>query len=207
VNATQRVWFVRPSSTTPESIVVPLLGEAGALNVIGALAAAECVAGAPVARARIEEGLAALEVPGRLRPMSIARGITLLDDSYNANPSSFAASLASLDELAGSRRKVVVLGEMKELGALAEEAHAELGEWLASRGVSLAIGCGGPLVERSLTRAARQGVATIACASSSEAAEVATSRVLPGDVVLVKGSRSVGTERVVTALAEAEGRR
>jgi UDP-N-acetylmuramoyl-tripeptide--D-alanyl-D-alanine ligase len=90
---------------------------------------------------------------------------------------------------------------MKELGTHAEPEHLALGDVLAASGVTLAIGCGG-LISRSLERAAELGVTCVISASTEEAAREAAARVLPSDAVLVKGSRSVGAERVVAALIE-----
>ena len=117
-----------------------------------------------------------------------------------------ASALTSLEEIATltKRRSVAVLGEMKELGPLAREAHVELGLLLVRTGVALALGCGG-LVDEALDRAAAAGIRVIKAKSVDEAAAIAATQVLPGDVVLVKGSRSVMTERVVTALRAARG--
>jgi UDP-N-acetylmuramoyl-tripeptide--D-alanyl-D-alanine ligase len=110
------------------------------------------------------------------------------------------AALATLADLAvGGARKVAVLGEMKELGPLAEEEHAALGDAIAAAGVDLVIGTGG-LVTVALERAERQGVWTVRSSSVEEAARVAASLVRPGDVILVKASRSVKAEQVVEAL-------
>ena len=110
-------------------------------------------------------------------------------------------ALATLAELAGKdRRKVAVLGEMKELGALAEEEHTALGDAIADAGVALVIGCGG-LVDLALVRAAARGVATVAAATTALAAEEAKARITVGDVVLVKGSRGVGAEAVVAKIS------
>ncbi len=113
------------------------------------------------------------------------------------------AALATLAEIAGPRRRVVVLGEMKELGTHAEHEHDALGAVLAGAGVALAVGCGG-LIDRTLTSAAKIASLEVVCApSTDEATRETLGRVRPGDVVLVKGSRSVGAERVVAALREA----
>jgi UDP-N-acetylmuramoyl-tripeptide--D-alanyl-D-alanine ligase len=89
---------------------------------------------------------------------------------------------------------------MKELGPLAEDEHDALGDAIAAAGVAVAIGCGG-LASRTLARARERGVEVHPAASTADAAAVATQRILPGDAVLVKGSRSVGAEKVVSAIA------
>lgn len=140
---------------------------------------------------------------GRLRPRRLNGGVVVLDDSYNANPASARAALAALAEL-GAGRRVAVLGEMKELGAAAEVEHERLGEAVASAGVGLLVSCGG-LADLTARAAGRRGVDVVLAADAAAASVVAAERVRPGDVVLVKASRSVGAERVVERLVADRG--
>ena len=178
-----------------------LPGEAAAIDLAAAIAAQEAASGATLSAAAIEAALAAVRLDGRATVQRLGEDILLLDDTYNANPASMRAALQTLAELAGPRRRVVVLGEMKELGAHAEPEHDALGDALAASGVSVAIGCGG-LIDRTLTRAAElTSMTVIRTASTDEATRETLGIVRPGDAVLVKGSRSVGAERVVSALS------
>jgi UDP-N-acetylmuramoyl-tripeptide--D-alanyl-D-alanine ligase len=129
--------------------------------------------------------------------------LTVLDDTYNANPGSVRAALATLAELARERggRAVAVLGEMKELGSASREEHAAIGEVLVQAGVSLAIGCGG-LASLMLERVSGRGIEVVDASDVAAAGAALLSLTRPGDVILVKGSRSVGTEAIVTALAQ-----
>ena len=77
----------------------------------------------------------AREIPGR-------RGVHLLDDSYNANPASVARALETASVLSGGGRLISVLGDMAELGPLAESAHREVGRKIATGGVDLFVGVG-----------------------------------------------------------------
>jgi UDP-N-acetylmuramoyl-tripeptide--D-alanyl-D-alanine ligase len=140
---------------------------------------------------------------GRMR-VRRARDIVVIDDAYNANPASMRAALATLAE-SGAARRVAVLGEMKELGPLAEREHAALGDAAADAGVALLVSCGG-MADLVARRAAARGVEVILARDVAEAARAARERVLAGDVVLVKASRSVGAEQVVDALTREEGR-
>jgi UDP-N-acetylmuramoyl-tripeptide--D-alanyl-D-alanine ligase len=190
--------------TTPKrsiTVHLPLPGEAAAVDFAAALAAQEAATGVLLSIEAIERALATVRLSGRATVTHLGQGIVVLDDTYNANPASMRVALATLSEIAGDRRKVAVLGEMKELGAHAEPEHLALGDVLAASGVTLAIGCGG-LISRSLERAAELGITCVMAASTEEAAREAAARVLPSDAVLVKGSRSVGAERVVAALIE-----
>jgi UDP-N-acetylmuramoyl-tripeptide--D-alanyl-D-alanine ligase len=183
------------------SIQLPLPGEAAAIDLAAALAAQETASGVLLPVETIESELATVRLAGRATVKRLGDDILVLDDTYNANPASMRAALSTLAEIAGDRRRVAVLGEMKELGAHAEAEHVALGDAIARAGVGLAIGCGG-LISRALERAAELGVATVSTSSTEEAAREAKARVRPSDAVLVKGSRSVGAEKVVAALIE-----
>ena len=182
------------------TLSLPLPGEAAAIDLTAAIAAQEAASRELLSPEAIDRALASVRLEGRGTVRVLADDVLVLDDSYNANPASMRSALATLAELAGPRRRVAVLGEMKELGPLAEEEHAALGDAIAEAGVALAIGCGG-LVGLALDRAKARGVDVVACASTGDAASGATQKVVRGDAVLVKGSRSTTTERVVSALA------
>lgn len=180
-------------------VFLPLPGEAAALDLCAAIATQEAASREVLSAPEIEAALATISLEGRGTVRRLPPDLLVLDDTYNANPASMRAALETLAEIAGGRRRVAVLGEMKELGALAEEEHAALGDAIAEAGVTLAIGCGG-LVDLALDRAAARGVEVVKCASTDDAAKVTKDRVREGDAVLVKGSRSVAAERVVAAL-------
>jgi UDP-N-acetylmuramoyl-tripeptide--D-alanyl-D-alanine ligase len=184
---------------------LPIPGHAAAIDLTAALAAAEGAVGGPIDPVVVAAALASLAVPhGRGEVRRRSDGMVVLDDTYNANPSSVRAALATLRELAvaESRRAVAVLGEMKELGAASRDLHAAMGDDVAAARVSLVIGCGG-LVDLALDRAAAAGVETAKGRDVAEASALARTRVGPNDIVLVKGSRSVGTECIVEELLRA----
>jgi UDP-N-acetylmuramoyl-tripeptide--D-alanyl-D-alanine ligase len=191
------------------AIDLPLVGEAAAIDFLAALAAAEAASGRTFTTPIAHEALATLTQPaGRAAARTLEGDVILLDDSYNANPASMRSAIATLVELAqsagGARRMVAVIGEMKELGPSAHVEHEAIGAALAEAGVALAIGCGG-LADAVLDRAALGGVAVVKETTTEAAAIAAEANVRAGDVVLVKGSRSVATEKVAHALARARG--
>ena len=193
----------RISLSTPRaqlSFTAPLLGAAGALACAGALAASDALVERRLAADEIEAALAGAGalLSDRMCPSELGDGTWLIDDSYNANPASCRASIATAKELATHlrRRLVLVLGEMRELGSVSVAEHRELAA--ATAGAALVICVGGDA--EHTYRAAT--VPAVFAADATAAAEVATARVQPGDVVLVKGSRGVRTERVVAALKE-----
>jgi UDP-N-acetylmuramoyl-tripeptide--D-alanyl-D-alanine ligase len=173
---------------------------AGRHNVINALAAA-CVGWAVgLDLERIAGGLeAARPVKGRCiwRRAGLLR---VLDDTYNANPASVAAALQTLSTAAEGRRRVVVLGDMLELGEIAEDAHREAGRAVAASGAAefIAMGQHG----RAAVEAAREAGLHESHHTTTFEDTVALllKRLAPGDAVLVKGSRGMRMERVVDAL-------
>jgi UDP-N-acetylmuramoyl-tripeptide--D-alanyl-D-alanine ligase len=171
-----------------------------------------CAAAAAFATGRLgDRALAAIRaatlrfrgVPGRLVLTRGAAGIRVLDDSYNANPTSAAAALETLVALREGGRAVAVLGDMLELGETEAELHAELGRTAARLGVDAVVGVG-PLASQHLVRAARDAGLSRAHAASDadDAARRVRELCAPGDVVLIKASHGMHLERVAHALRE-----
>jgi UDP-N-acetylmuramoyl-tripeptide--D-alanyl-D-alanine ligase len=131
-------------------------------------------------------------------------GVTVIDDSYNANPSSMAAALRSLAALGTGRRTVAVLGYMAELGDFEVAGHQEVGRLAAELGVDrlIAIAGAAPVLDGAATVAGWTGQA-VAVHDQAEAIKVLDLH--PDDVVLVKGSR-YRTWEVVDSLRPEEVR-
>jgi UDP-N-acetylmuramoyl-tripeptide--D-alanyl-D-alanine ligase len=170
---------------------LPLLGRQNVANALAAAAAAQAV-GASIED--IVAGLArAAPVRGRLRAVQGRNGATIIDDSYNANPGSVHAALDHLAVLRG--RRILVFGNMAELGSSAPALHREIGEYARGRcDLLLAIG---DLASDAAAAFGTDGrpVADI------EAARAALDPLLASDVtVLVKGSRVMGLDRLVKTL-------
>jgi UDP-N-acetylmuramyl pentapeptide synthase len=127
--------------------------------------------------------------------------LEVLDDSYNANPPSMRAALAALALHQGGRR-FAALGDMFELGPVAERAHRELGEEAARQGVDVLFALGE--YAGLVTDAARAaGIAEAHALGSHEAIADAVMAIMrPGDALLVKGSRGMRMENVIKALEE-----
>jgi UDP-N-acetylmuramoyl-tripeptide--D-alanyl-D-alanine ligase len=196
---------VRRRDGSEVAALVPLVGEAAAVDFCAALAACEAAAG-PLDEATVARALASgLSMPSRrMQVRQLASGTTLLDDTYNANPSSVRAALQTLGEVASGRPTVIVLGEMRELGTAGLAEHEGLGPMLATSGARLLVSCGG-LADHAVDAARSRGIAAAMCVDAIEAAAKAPKLVAPGDVVLVKASRGIGAERVVEALVAAGG--
>jgi UDP-N-acetylmuramoyl-tripeptide--D-alanyl-D-alanine ligase len=136
---------------------------------------------------------------GRLE-QKIVRGIHILDDTYNANPDSMAAALLTLSQMPAAGRRVAVLGRMGELGKESEHGHRSVGEVAAKKGIDYLIGVGDEA--RWITDAAwKTGMEKVLHVDSVEDGVKALREFSkPGDLVLVKGSRSARMERIVEGL-------
>jgi UDP-N-acetylmuramoyl-tripeptide--D-alanyl-D-alanine ligase len=185
-----RFTLVSPLGRAP--VVLELAGHHNVMNALGAAAAASA-AGANLEH--VVAGLATVRaVPGRLQFKRATSGAWLIDDSYNANPSSVRAGIEVLAQLDG--RKWLVLGDMAELGDFANTSHAEIGEFARARGVERLFATG------ALTAGAVASFGTggewfpdaqaLAAALSASADESVR--------MLIKGSRVNRLERVVAAL-------
>jgi UDP-N-acetylmuramoyl-tripeptide--D-alanyl-D-alanine ligase len=176
---------------------VNLIGRHQALNSAFAIAVAHELG---LSRPEIETGLMTCE-PAKMRMQAWeANGIRVLDDAYNANADSMIAALETLRGLACRGRRVAVLGDMAELGDHAEAAHLEIGRLAAESGVDqlFAVGRNAPLVARA-ARAA--GLLRVLEFADPEALVSALKCFLkPGDLVLLKASRSMRLEGVAARL-------
>ncbi|HTN87136.1 MAG TPA: Mur ligase family protein, partial [Sorangium sp.] len=185
-------------------LVVPLLGEAGALAAAAAVAVVEEALGERLSTERAAQAAAGLAPPGdgRLSVRELPDGTVVIDDSYNANPLSMRSSLRTAAELAGAlgKRLVLLLGEMRELGALAAAEHDALGAEVGSMRPAALIAVGGE-ASRIARAAEAAGVRAWFAGDASAAADRALETVERGDLVLVKGSRGIRMERIVEALA------
>jgi UDP-N-acetylmuramoyl-tripeptide--D-alanyl-D-alanine ligase len=182
----------------PQGSAAIELALGGAHNVANALAAAAAAASAGATLEHIAAGLATVRaVPGRLQFKQTRGGAWLIDDSYNANPSSVRAAIEVLAGLSG--RKWLVLGDMGELGEFATEAHSSIGEFARAQGIERLYASGALMARavESFGAGARWYPDTTALtAALSEALAGAG----PAVRLLVKGSRFNRLERVVDAL-------
>ena len=170
---------------------------AGRHNVKNALAASACALAAGVPLAAVAQGLIAFEpVKGRSRALVLhtpGHDVTLVDDTYNANPDSVRAAIDVLAELPAPR--LLVLGDMGEVGNQGAEFHAEVGSYAAQRGVEALYTVGELCVHAAQAFGAAQHFA-----DTDKLLTVATAQVETFQSVLVKGSRFMKMERVVEAL-------
>jgi UDP-N-acetylmuramoyl-tripeptide--D-alanyl-D-alanine ligase len=183
----------------PEGEAAISLHAAGVHNVRNALAAAAAAAGAGAGLAAIARGLAGFQpLQGRLQKQSGKRGTTVLDDTYNANPDSVIAAIEVLARAAG--RKLLVLGDMGEVGVHGAAFHAEIGRRARAANIDRLY-----LLGELCTHAAEAFGEGAQHYNDIDALLAALEPGLaPGVTVLIKGSRFMRMERVVRALTGAQ---
>lgn len=181
---------------------VPLRGEHHVHNAAMAAVVAREAFG--VSWSDIESGMRATRA-SRWRMEVIERpdDVVVVNDAYNANPDSMAAALRAIVSVPARRRRVAVLGDMRELGRHAEAAHTNIGRLAADLGVEVVVGIGGG--GALIADAAGAAGARVYRAADAEAGRALVSDLVqPGDAVLVKASRALGLQRIVQALLAGE---
>ncbi len=173
----------------------PLIGRHNVLNGLFAIAAARALG---LETPEIQKGLGSFKpVPGRLNFREMA-GIIFLDDSYNSNPTSFRAALETLKEFKIRERKAVVCGDMLELGEKSEMLHREMGALIAGLLFDYVIAAG-PESKYLVDEAVKKGFDPSRIhhtQNAEEAGKLCQQIAVPGDRVLVKGSRGTQMEKV-----------
>ncbi|HEY6329325.1 MAG TPA: UDP-N-acetylmuramoyl-tripeptide--D-alanyl-D-alanine ligase [Blastocatellia bacterium] len=190
--------LVTPEGSFPARL--PLFGRHNLYNALaGAAVARLCGVTAPALIA----GLSRCH-NSRMRGdvLEFSEGFSIVDDSYNSNPAALSALVASFKD--SPHRKIVVAGEMLELGQMEAALHRVTGRNIAAQDVSLLIGVRG-LAKEIVTGAHDAGMASetaLFVETPEEAAELVAAHLRPGDLVLIKGSRGVKMEKTVEALKQ-----
>lgn len=185
------------TASTPEGDIAVRLGLPGRHNVANALVTIAAGLACQVPLTTIRDGLeSVVSVEGRLRIVTTAAGITLVDDCYNANPGSVRAAIEMLAGCPG--KQTLVLGAMLELGERSAQLHGEIGELAATLGIDRFVGVG-----RELSPAIEAFGKGGEWYPDRESAIAALRSSLAGaETVLVKGSRGAGMETVLNALID-----
>ena len=187
---------------TPQGEAQAVLKAPGLHNVRNALAASAAATALEVPAPAIARGLAGYAgVKGRLQRQATRGGATLIDDTYNANPESVRAAIAVLAQAPGTR--VLVLGDMGELGAGAAQLHADIGRFARASGIQRLLTLG----ELAAHAARAFGDGGRHFARIEDLLGEIEGALAPGATLLVKGSRFMQMERVVKAFAVASGER
>ncbi|MFI6002074.1 UDP-N-acetylmuramoyl-tripeptide--D-alanyl-D-alanine ligase [Streptomyces sp. NPDC051366] len=178
----------------------------GVHHVSNALAAAAVAIGlgADVEKTADALSRAVLVASGRMEVTDRPDRVRVINDAFNANPDSMQAALAALEAMADGRRTVAVLGEMKELGAAGGDGHRQVGRLVAASGVNVLIAVGSAAAQ-AMAEAAQEDdprLQVVSARDRDHALTLARDLIEPGDVVLVKGSHSVGLEQTAVCLAQ-----
>jgi UDP-N-acetylmuramoyl-tripeptide--D-alanyl-D-alanine ligase len=180
-------------------VLIPVLGEHSAVNSLAAIAVGRAMHQPDFA---LIQNLRTASAPDMRLQLQIAGGVRILNDAYNANPSSMRAALQTLMSLPAKGRRIAVLGDMRELGAESESLHQELGRLIAAQFSPDFLVCVGALGAAIGNAAARAGFSPsrIENFENAAVATVVAYRVEDGDLVLLKGSRAIGLEAVGKAI-------
>src|SRR5713101_2087255 len=199
-----RFGSIRFRLQTPMGEAAAELPMTGRHNLMNALAASAVATALKVGPELIAHALRTARPP-RMRGevLNFAARFTVVDDSYNSNPRSLLGMVRTLAEASENvKRRVVIAGEMLELGLHEREMHREAGREIARLGIDILWGVRG-LATEMVSAAGEQGMRMTRFFESSEAAATAVLDLISeGDLILVKGSRSVETDKIVAALKE-----
>ncbi len=196
-----RASFVLRTPLGSSPVTLPVAGEHMVPNALAAAAVGHAFGLGPE---EIGAGLGSAEMSvGRMEVFETADGVRVIDDAYNANPASMAAALKAARAMASAGRCIAVLGWMAELGPIADDEHARVGELLVRLGIDVLVTVGAQ-AEPIAAAAEREGVEPDRIVRSSgveDAVAALTAIVRPGDLVLVKASRAAGLERIARIVA------
>lgn len=201
--------FILETPDGAAEVKIPLIGRHNVYNALAAAAVASYFGASPEQTA---SRLATSE-PSRMRGEFIRfeNGVTVIDDSYNSNPQAMLQSIRAMLDVASSGafgRRIVAAGEMLELGDQGPDLHRKCGREIAAMGVDVLIGVRGlasELVAGAVEHPKCAAKLTSFCETPEEAAEMLVAGAVPGDLILVKGSRGVRMEIVIERLKAAFG--
>lgn len=185
-----------------EEVFLPVQGEHNISNALGAAATALALG---LSLQKVKQGLEHFHIPEhRLQIKKGLWGLRLIDDTYNANPSSMKVALKAFDSLKQGKGGGLVLGDMLELGDQALEAHRQLGRLIGEMGVDYLFGLG-PLSEevvKEAQKAVRPPLKAFGVLNSKEIIDLLPGIIREGDWVLIKGSHGMDMEAIVRALED-----
>lgn len=193
------VSFVLYAENESRSIRLPVPGRH---NVSNALAAAAAALSMGYNLEDICQGLESFQpAKGRMETHLLNNNITLIEDTYNANPLSVKAALIALEEMGGSGRRIAVLGDMLELGESSAELHHEIGKFAAGHcDFLILLGEESKEIAAGAHRAGMAAASIVLCSNHEEVARKLIESVQPGDRIIIKGSRGMKMEKITAEL-------
>jgi UDP-N-acetylmuramoyl-tripeptide--D-alanyl-D-alanine ligase len=196
-----RISFRLKTPSGEASATLPMTGRHNLMNALAAAAVAACFEVTP------QQIAAALRTatPPHMRGevLDFAAGFTVVDDSYNSNPRSLINLVRTISEEGAARkRRIVIAGEMLELGCESRALHRAAGREIAAAGIDILWGVRG-LAAEIIAGANEAGLTTTRFFDTADdTARAIVEEVSEGDLVLVKGSRGVATDKIVSAIRE-----
>lgn len=183
-----------------EEIILSVLGMHNVYNALVALAVANYFK-IPASVAKI--GLEKYKPIAMRGEIKKARGITIIDDTYNASPDSMKSGLSVLQQLEGVKRRVAVLADIRELGEFSKQCHYEVGEFIAKEPIDelVTIGSEANYIAQGVNDH-NKDIITHSFMSNGEAIDYLKASLQVGDALLIKGSNSMRTNEIVKALCE-----
>lgn len=188
----------------PDSKTDVALNTCGDFNVLNALCAAAVGYCLGLSNAEIRKGIESFEpIKGRMNIQSGRNGITIVDDTYNANPDSVRCAIAAFQSLRRGARGIFVMGDMFELGDHSQELHHEIGEIAAASGITSLYLTGNHAEEVALgAKGKDMNEKQIFIGGIEDIIQQLKRNLISGDWLLVKGSRAMKMERVIEGLKE-----
>lgn len=189
--------LITPQKST--NVFIPIIGLHHVYNALAAAATVWCLL---PDLDLIAQGLENVKLPQMRMELIKIGGITLINDAYNANPKSMNAALQTLAQMKSSGRKIAVLGTMRELGEISVPAHQQIGTTVASLNLDYLITVGelGHHVAFGAKQAGMKPEQVYEYESNQDAAKFLSSLVQPEDLILIKASRKIKFEEIVSYL-------
>lgn len=182
-----------------QRIRLPQIGAHLAHNALAAVAVASLF---DIPQEAIQQAIEGFQLPPGRGQIIVANGVTVIDDTYNANLSSTMAGLETLLSIRSEGRRIAVLGDMLELGPLSVEHHRRVGEFVAARGVD-ELFCFGPESRTICLNAQSNGMTARHFEDKSDLSRALARTIAAGDVIYIKGSRGMAMETIITEVFKA----
>jgi UDP-N-acetylmuramoyl-tripeptide--D-alanyl-D-alanine ligase len=205
IKGEEGVQFTLALSGEEVGVALPLMGIHSVYNALAGTAVAS-VFGVPLKKMKERlEGFKPFSM--RMEIIPLRNGTTIINDAYNANPRSMELALKALSEVKEAKRGIAVLGDMLELGRFSEEAHARIGEKVASLGVDLlfTLGENAEIIGKTARQAGFNENRVTVSRDHGDLLLHLKRTLKRGDWILVKGSRAMAMEKIVFGLMEVEG--
>ncbi|MDI6781700.1 MAG: UDP-N-acetylmuramoyl-tripeptide--D-alanyl-D-alanine ligase [bacterium] len=181
-----------------QEIFIPVYGQH---NVYNALAVCGVLSALGLNLSLAALGLNEFKLPDSRMEITESHGLKIINDAYNANPGSMKAALLTLSRIACSGRRILVMGDMLELGKWSQELHRDAGIYIGNTGIDVLVTVGQDSA-LAASEARVRGPETFVCKDNDEALSVLKGVIELGDVIMVKGSRGMRMEQIVKGLIE-----